>query len=92
MATKKTDALRKTPATAKMSLQQLMTARRAALFSRMPRMLRGNGELADTLQHEFRYSEAIQTYPSPVSVRRWTLALQFSRILAAQRRRASRAR
>jgi len=73
------------------TLEQLMNAGRPLMFSRMPRMLRGDGTMAGTLDHQFRYFEDIQTHPVPVSVRRWEVALQMSRILRDQRRRASHA-
>lgn len=77
--------------TTKATLEQLMNSRRPLLFSRMPRMLRGNGAMAGALQHAFRHFEDIQTHPAPVSVHRWKAALQMSRLLRAQRRRAGRA-
>lgn len=68
-----------------MNLEQLMNARRPLLFSKMPRMLRGNGMMAGTLQHEFRYFEGVHTHPVSVSARRWKVALRTSRILRTHR-------
>jgi len=78
--------------TGKTNLEQLMNASRPLLFSRMPRMLSGDGEMTGALQHEFRFIEGIQTHRAPVSPHRWNVALQKSRILRVQRRTAGRAR
>jgi len=52
MTTKKSYPLpRDVPVKTKPTLEQLTNARRPLLFSRMPRMLRGDGSTADTLQH-----------------------------------------
>jgi len=92
MTTKKSYPLpRDVPVKTNSTLEQLMNARRPLLFSLMPRMLRGDGTMAGTLDHQFRYFEDIQTHPVPVLVRRWKVALQMSRILRDQLRRASHA-
>lgn len=79
------------PVKTKPNLDQLMNWRRPLLFSLMPRMLRGDGTMAGVLRHRFRYFEGIHPH-APVSAHRWRSALQTSRILAGQRRRANRAR
>ena len=76
----------------KPNLEQLMNARRPLLFSRMPRMLSDDGQMARSLLHRFRYFEGIETHPAQLSVRRWNVVLQKSRALGVQRRRADRAR
>ena len=78
-------------AEAKLTLGELMDAQRPPLFSRMPSMLRGDGMMADSLQHEFYYVGNIDTHPVAVSVQQWKVALQTSHILRGHRRSTSRA-
>ena len=74
-----------TPAAAQPTFEQLMDARRPLLFSRMPRMVRGDREMGGPF-------EDIYSYPAPMSAHRWNVALQKSRRLRVQRRMAGRAR
>ena len=78
--------------TTKPNLEQLMNARRPLLFSRMPRMLSDDGQMARALLHRFRYFEGIETHPARLSVHGWNVAFQKSRALRVQRRKADRAR
>jgi hypothetical protein len=74
-----------------LTLEQLIDAHRPLLFSRMPRMLRGDGVIAGSLQQEVRFFRALHPDHVAVSARRWKAALLRSRILRSHRRKVSRA-
>jgi len=74
-----------TPAAARLAFKQLMDTRRPLMFSGMRLMVRGDRETGD-------YFDDTQPRRAPVSAHRWNLALQKSRRLRVQRRRAGRAR
>lgn len=74
-----------------LSLEQLIDAHRPLLFARMPRMLRGDGTIAGSLQQEFRFFRSLHPDHVPVSPRRWKAALLRSRILRGHRRGVNRA-
>lgn len=79
------------PIKSKPTLEQLINARRPLLFSRMPRMLRDDGEMVAGALRESSDSENDHASKAvPMSEHRWRVALQMSRILRAQRRRGSR--
>ncbi len=80
-----------TAAKATLTLEQLIDAHRPLLFGRMPRMLRGDGSIAGSLQQEHRFFRALHPDHAPVSARRWKAALLRSRILRGHRRRVNRA-
>jgi hypothetical protein len=81
----------KTAGRGTLSLEQLIDAHRPLLFGRMPRMLRGDGTVAGSLQQEHRFFRALHPDHAPVSARRWKAALLRSRILRGHRRRVNRA-
>ena len=71
------------------TLEHVKDARRPLLFSRMPRMLGGDGRTADVLRNEFRHIEN-DTHPAPVtavSPRRWYRALATARTISLRRKR-----
>ncbi|HEX9128105.1 MAG TPA: hypothetical protein VF850_02995 [Gemmatimonadaceae bacterium] len=74
-----------------LSLEQLIDAHRPLLALGMTRMLRGDGTVSSSLQHDFRFFQALHRDPVRMSARRWKAALLRSRILRGHRIRVNRA-
>jgi hypothetical protein len=71
------------------TLEHVKDARRPLLFSRMPRMLGGDGRTADILRNEFRYidNDTKLAPATAVSPRRWYRALATARRISLRRKR-----
>ena len=89
---KPNSAPKNTTAGATLSVEErLIDAHRPLLFSRMPRMLRGDGTIGGSLQHQFRFFRALRPDRGAVSARRWKAALLRSRIVRGHRGKRGRA-